>query len=191
MFSKQHKVRSALYCLSFALIILGILFLINAMEVARIFPAFYDIKNTLAKYIVVILTMASGIMLFSNLSLTIEDEKLRNGLTVGITVFSTVLTLPLVYVFIAIFPAYAVGAIGPVGEIMALDRIISGFVDWFGSGAFIYVVFSFMFILSVIFIAFPIVTGILAVKGKTIKIGGKGKFISLAPLAVIEKADKN
>lgn len=179
MFSKEHKVRSFLFALSIALIVLGILFLVNAMEAARIFPAFYDISNVLAKYIVVIVTMACGIMLFSNLATTIEDDKLRNGLTIGITAFSTVLTVPLVYVFIAIFPAKARGAIGPVGEIMTLGKIIQGFEEWFGSGAFLYVVFVFMLILSLIFISFPLLTGILAVKGKTIVLGKRpdtGKF---------------
>ena len=92
MFSKSHPVRSILFALSIALIVLGFLFLINAMEAARIFPAFYDIDNVLAKYIVVIITMACGIMLFSNLATLIEADKLRNGLTIFITTFSTVLT---------------------------------------------------------------------------------------------------
>ena len=190
MFSKAHKVRSCLFILSMAFIILGFLFLINAMEAARIFPAYYDIPNVLAKYIVVIITMAMGIMLFSNLSSSIEEKKLRNGLTIGIVTFSTVMTVPLVYVFIAIFPAHAAGKIGPVGQIMALDRIVDGFTDWFGNGAFLYVVFVFMLILSIIFIAFPLVTGVLTVKGKAIVVGKNqnGKFgIFIDDLPVIKK----
>lgn len=190
MFSKEHKVRSCLFALSIALIVLGILFLVNAMEAARIFPAFYDVENVLAKYIVVIATMAAGIMLFSNLASTIEEDKLRNGLTIGITAFSTVLTVPLVYVFIAIFPAKVSGAIGPVGEIMALDKILAGFVAWFGDGAFLFVVLTFMLFLSIIFISFPLLTGVLTVKGKAIKLGknAAGKFsISIGTLPVLEK----
>lgn len=191
MFSREHKVRSSLYVLSMALIVLGILFLLNAMETARIFPAYYDIENVLAKYIVVILTMASGIMLFSNLSVTLEDKKLRNGMTIGITAFSTILTVPLVYVFIAIFPFKTSGAIGPVGKIMGVDKILAGFESWFGDGALLYVILVFMLILSLVFIAFPLVTGTLAVKGKTIKLGKNenGKFtVSLAPLPVTQKS---
>ena len=188
MFTKQHPVRSCLFALAIALIVLGILFLLNAMETARIFPAFYDISNVLAKYIVVIITMACGIMLFSNLATRIEQDKLRNGLTIGITTFSTVLTVPLVYVFIAIFPLKAAGAMGPVGKIMALDRILAGFEAWFGGGAFLYVVLVVMLLLSIVFISFPLLTGILAVKGKTIVVGKQknGKFgIGLAPLPVL------
>ncbi len=193
MFTSKHKIRSALFALSLALIVLGLLFLVNAMGAARIFPAFYDIENVLAKYIVVIVTMACGIMLFSNLATLVEEKKLRNGLTIGITTFSTVLTVPLVYVFIAIFPAKFNGAIGPVGKIMTIDKIIDGFVAWFGNGAFLTVVLVFMLILSIVFIAFPLVTGVLAVKGKTIKVGKRpdsGKFgIYLAPLPVIAKQE--
>ena len=188
MFTKQHPIRSCLFALSIALIVLGILFLINAMEAARIFPAFFDINNVLAKYIVVIITMACGIMLFSNLATQIEQDKLRNGLTIGITTFSTVLTVPLVYVFIAIFPLKATGKMGPVGQIMTLDKILAGFEEWFGSGAFLYVVLVFMLLLSIVFISFPLLTGVLAVKGKTIVVGKQknGKFgIGIAPLPVL------
>ena len=188
MFTKQHPVRSCLFALSIALIVLGLLFLVNAMEAARIFPAFYDIENVLAKYIVVIITMACGIMLFSNLSTQIEQDKLRNGLTIGITTFSTVLTVPLVYVFIAIFPLKATGKMGPVGQIMTLDKILAGFEAWFGSGAFLYVVLVFMLLLSIVFISFPLLTGVLAVKGKAIIVGKQknGKFgIGLGPLPVL------
>ena len=188
MFSRQHPIRSTLFALAIALIILGVLFLVNAMEAARIFPAFYDIDNVLAKYIVVILTMASGIMLFSNVSTAVENDRLRNGLTIGITTFSTVLTVPLVYVFIAIFPLQATGAIGPVGHVMALDRILDGFKAWFGNGALLYVVLVVMLLLSIVFISFPLFTGILAVKGKTIQVGKdeNGKFgIRFAPLPVL------
>ena len=45
------------------------------------FPAFCELDNILAKYIIVILTMACGIMLFSNVAITIEQKKLRNGLS--------------------------------------------------------------------------------------------------------------
>ncbi len=188
MFTKQHPIRSCLFALSIALIVLGLLFLVNAMEAAPIFPAFYAIENVLAKYIVVIITMACGIMLFSNLSTQIEQDKLRNGLTIGITTFSTVLTVPLVYVFIAIFPLKATGKMGPVGQIMTLDKILAGFEAWFGSGAFLYVVLVFMLLLSIVFISFPLLTGVLAVKGKTIIVGKQknGKFgIGLGPLPVL------
>ena len=188
--SKHNKIVISLLVLSVAIIIIGILFLLNAMQENPedgFFPAFCQMPNLLAKYIVVIVTMATGIMLFSNVALQFEDQKLRNGLTIGITTFSTVLTVPLVYVFIAIFVYHATHAMGPVGKLMALDRIEEGFIAWFKDGPFLWVIYSFMLVLSIIFITFPLVTGVLACKGKTIKIGAG---IGIGTLPIIEKQQK-
>ena len=189
--SKHKKIVISLLALSVAIIIIGILFLLNAMQENPedgFFPAFCAINNLLAKYIIVILTMATGIMLFSNVSLQWEDKKLRNGFTIGITTFSTILTVPLVYVFIAIFVYHGTGAMGPVGKIMALNRIEEGFIAWFGNGAFLWVVYVFMLILSIVFITVPLVSGVLAVKGKTIQLGKHG--IKIATLPIILKQEQ-
>jgi len=189
--SKHNKIVISLLALSVAIIIIGILFLLNAMQENPedgFFPAFCAINNLLAKYIIVILTMATGIMLFSNVSLQWEDKKLRNGFTIGITTFSTILTVPLVYVFIAIFVYHGTGAMGPVGKIMALNRIEEGFIAWFGNGAFLWVVYVFMLILSIVFITVPLVSGVLAVKGKTIQLGKRG--IEIATLPIILKQEQ-
>ena len=110
--SKHNKIVISLMVLSVAIIIIGILFLLNAMQENPedgFFPAFCNISNLLGKYIIVIVTMATGIMMFSNVALQFENKKLRNGLTIGITTFSTVLTVPLVYVFVAIFVYHSKG----------------------------------------------------------------------------------
>lgn len=76
--SKKEKVQIGLFALSFAIIVLGILFLVNAMQedpANGFFPAFCAMDNILAKYIIVIVTMATGIMLFSNVAITLEDKK--------------------------------------------------------------------------------------------------------------------
>ena len=122
---KKEKVQIGLLALACVIIVLGILFLVNAMQENPedgFFPAFCEIGNILGKYIIVIVTMACGIMLFSNVGITFEDRKLRNGLTIGITTFSTVLTVPLVYVFIAILP-YAGNPV-PFEQLNALDAIM-------------------------------------------------------------------
>ena len=189
--SKHNKIVISLLALSVAIIIIGILFLLNAMQENPedgFFPAFCAINNLLAKYIIVIVTMATGIMLFSNVSLQWEDKKLRNGFTIGITTFSTILTVPLVYVFIAIFVFHGKQVMGPVGKIMALNRIEEGFVAWFGNGTFLWVVYVFMLILSIIFITVPLVSGVLAVKGKAIQVGKGG--IKIGVLPIIAKQEK-
>ncbi len=185
---KKQNILIVLAGIAFALIILGLLFLVNAMGVASFFSAFSLIDNVLIKYIVVIVTMACGIMLMSNVTSRIEDDRLRVGSTIAITTFSTILTVPLVYVFVAIFPAAANGTIGPVGKIMTLDKILEGFVDWFGDGAFLYVVFAFMLVLSIVFITVPLLMGILTARGKTIEVAiiDKKLKISIGTLPVLK-----
>ncbi len=175
--------------LSVLVIILGIMFLLNAMQDLEdpnniaFFHAFCSLP-ILAKYIIVILIMAVGIMTFSNISARYENRGLRNGLTIGITTFSFVLTLPLVYVFIAIMPLFAtaktygiptVDNLGAVDKIMRTDNILRGFIDWFGDGAFLWVVFVFMLLLSIVFLLEPLVAGICVTKGKVLNIVGKNK----------------
>ena len=192
---KNEKVQIGLLSLACAIIVLGILFLVNAMQedpADGFFPAFCELDNILAKYIIVILTMACGIMLFSNVAVTIEQKKLRNGLTIGITAFSTVLTLPLVYVFVAIFP-YAADPVpfeqlNPMDAIMRMDRIYEGFVAWFGDGGLMWAVLAVMLVLSLVFITFPLLTGILAVKNEqTLGFKKEGFPFGVITLPVVEK----
>lgn len=192
---KNEKVQIGLLSLACAIIVLGILFLVNAMQedpADGFFPAFCELDNILAKYIIVILTMACGIMLFSNVAVTIEQKKLRNGLTIGITAFSTVLTLPLVYVFVAVFP-YAANPVpfeqlNPVDAVMRMDRIYEGFVAWFGDGGLMWAVLAVMLVLSLVFITFPLLTGILAVKNEqTLGFKKEGFPFGVITLPVVEK----
>lgn len=188
--SKTEKILFSLLGLSVAIIVIGILFLLNAMQDMSdpdniaFFTAFSKIDNVLAKYIVVILTMSCGIMLFSNVALRFPNKKLRNGLTIGITTFAFVLTLPLVYVFIAILPLAAKATtsgmpafeqLGVVDQVMRTDNILAGFMDWFGSGAFLWVVLVFMLLLSILFLLEPLFAGICVTKGKILNIVGKNK----------------
>lgn len=192
---KNEKVQIGLFTLAGLIIVLGILFLVNAMQedpANGFFPAFCEMDNILAKYIIVILTMACGIMLFSNVAITVEDRKLRNGLTIGITAFSTVLTVPLVYVFIAIMP-YAANPVpfeelNAVDALMRTDRIYEGFVAWFGDGGLMWVVLAVMLLLSLVFITFPLLTGIMAVKNEqTLGFKKKGFPFGVITLPVVER----
>ena len=174
---KNEKVQIGLLALACVIILLGILFLVNAMQedpANGFFPAFCEM------------------MLFSNVAITVEDRKLRNGLTIGITAFSTVLTVPLVYVFIAIMP-YAADPV-PFEELNALDavmrtdRIYEGFVAWFGDGGLMWAVFAVMLLLSLVFITFPLLTGIMAVKNEqTLGFKKKGFPFGVITLPVVER----
>ena len=192
---KNEKGQIGLVSLACGIIGLGIPFLVNAMQedpADGFFPAFCELDNILAKYIIVILTMACGIMLFSNVAVTIEQKKLRNGLTIGITAFSTVLTLPLVYVFVAVFP-YAADPVpfeqlNPVDALMRMDRIYEGFMAWFGDGGLMWAVLAVMLVLPLVFITFPLLTGILAVKNEqTLGFKKEGFPFGVITLPVVEK----
>ena len=194
---KKEKLQTGLLALACVIMVLGILFLVNAMQENPedgFFPAYCEIDNILAKYIIVIVTMACGIMLFSNVAITLEDRKLRNGLTIGITTFSTVLTVPLVYVFFAILPyagdPVAFEELNALDAIMRMDLIYQGFVAWFRDGAFLWVVLVFMLLLSLVFITFPLLTGILAVRcDKTLGVRKGGGFgVIVLPVVAKQRA---
>ena len=109
---------------------------------------------------------------------------MRNGLTIGITTFAFVLTLPLVYVFLAFFPGTK-GNYGPVGELMVRD-IVNSARDIFVSPASMTIFGIVGLIFAIIALAFPLLTGLLAVKGKAIKIG-----FSIGKLPIVEKLEKD
>ncbi len=189
--SKKEIIQIALITLSVCVTILGILFLLTAMEAVIVFDGYAGMKSVLSKYVIVIAIMAIGIMTFSSVSLTIERDKLRKILVIGVTSFSTILTLPLVYVFVAIFPAQS-GIIGPLGELMMLDKIVADFNVFIPNTGGLYVIYVLLLIMSLIFIAVPLLTGVLGIQGKTIKIGKKndGKFsVYLDTLPVLKKRE--
>ncbi len=200
--SKKEQLLFGLLGLSVIIMILGILFLVNAMGIANFYTAYAGLDNALAKYIVVILTMATGIMLFTNVSMRIPNRKLRHGLNGFITGFAFVLTLPLVYVFFSLMPfaakydmatVLASGGVSTIGEftpqvvtasaealdlnaidgIMGVNNIYLGFADWFGEGPLLWVVLSFMLVLGVVFLLEPLVAGILVSKDKMLVLFGK------------------
>lgn len=182
--SKKETVQISLLAVSVILIVFGLLFVVTASKIAPVFPAFYDIEHMLVQYIIVIITMASGIMLFSNVAATLENKKLKNGLTIGITAFSTVLTLPLLYVFLACFPAMN-GMFGPVGDFMVKD-IFADFQTIFTTEGAQIAIFIAGTLLSIVFLAVPLLTGVLTVRDKKLSIG-KGGIKIVAKDAVSEE----
>ncbi|MCQ2603188.1 MAG: hypothetical protein MJ193_04600 [Clostridia bacterium] len=199
---KAEKTLWILLATSVVVMVFGFLFLFNAMGMASFYPHYSAIPNALAKYIVVILTMATGIMLFSNVAMRFADKKLRNGLTIFITAFSFILTVPLTYVLIAILPfaanhntadILAAAGVSSIGEmtpdvvassaqalnlnaidgIMGTHNIYRGLADWFGEGAGLWVMVSVMMILGIVFLLEPLFAGICVVKGKILNIACK------------------
>ncbi len=213
--SLKDKKLLALIGVSVVVMIFGILFLVNAMGIANFYKNYAGLDNALAKYIVVILTMTVGIMLWSNVAMNFENKKLRNGLTIGITAFALLMTLPLTYVLIAIMPfaashngadVLAAAGVSSMGEmtpeliassakvlnlnaidgIMGTHNIYLGFEDWFGEGALLWVVLVFMGILGVVFLAEPLAAGICVVKGKQLALFGKNSKGKFAVVSIVE-----
>lgn len=188
---KNEKIQIILFSISLAIIIFALILIMHTMEMFKFFTQFVAIGNILGKYLIVILTMSTGVMLFSNVAATLENKKLRNGLSIGITTFATVLTIPLVYDFIAIFPYQATGKIDVIGGLLGTDLIAQGFQALISSEAGLYVVYTVMMIVSIVFISFPLLTTTLLVKyEKSLKIGkqANGKFgIGLQTLPVVAR----
>lgn len=182
--SKKVKIQIALLAAAVVVMIFGLMFVLTAGKLVPIFPAFYKIPNMIVQYIIVIATMSAGIMTFSNVAASVENKKKRDALTLFITIFSTVLTVPLLYVFIALFPA-TIGKLDPVlGESMVKDVLLA-FQDIFKSRGVQYFIYSLGVVMSIVFIAFPLLTGILTLKDKALKIGKSG--IRIGTLPVVEK----
>lgn len=179
---KKVKIQAALLTLAAVIIVFGLMFMLTASKLLPIFKGFYNIGNLIVQYIIVIVTMSAGFMTFSNTAATVENKKIRDALTLFITVFSTALTAPLLYVFVALFPA-ASGKYDPVlGEVMVKD-IAAAFQDIFKPLGLQYFIYSLGVIMSVVFLAFPLITGILTLKDKALKIGKGGVKIATLPAA--------
>ena len=110
--------------------------------------------------------MSIGILLFSNLSARLTDIKWRKRLTIGITVYAFVLTLPLVYVFLACFAdPTGLGAtpIPMVNEEPAnVPRAFFEMVK--GNMQALYTIYVAGTLMSLIFLAVPLHDGIKVVK---------------------------
>lgn len=181
---KISKVQIALLAVSVILIVFGLLFVLTAGKMIPVFPAFYNISHLILQYVIVIVTMSAGIMLFTNVAAGLKDKKWRDGMTLGITIFATVLTLPLVYVFVALFPAMS-GKYDAFGEFMVRDVALD-FQSIFKTPVLQYVIYTLGTIMSVVFLAEPILTCVLTLKNKTLKISLKGIKVDVLP--VVAKA---
>jgi hypothetical protein len=180
--TKISKAQAVLLALSVVLIVFGLLFVLTAARIVPVFPAFYNISHLILQYVIVIATMSAGIMLFANVAAGIKNKNLRNGMTLGITVFASILTLPLVYVFVSLFPAMN-GRYDAFGEFMVKDVALD-FQSVFRSDALQYGIYTLGTLLSVVFLAEPILSCVLTLKNKTLRISPKG--IRIVPLPAAE-----
>lgn len=121
-----------------------------------------SIGYILLKYVIIVATMATGIMTFTFTAGTLKG-KLMKRLTVGITVYSTILTLPLLLSFI-LFIVTTSGTVLPAALSEMVDPIANDFVTIFKNSTLVNVIFIGGVLMSIIFLAFPIFSAITTIK---------------------------
>ena len=85
-------------------------------------------------------------------------------------------------------PERYVEELNAVDALMRTDRIYEGFVAWFGDGGLMWAVYAVMLLLSLVFITFPLLTGIMAVKNEqTLGFKKKGFPFGVITLPVVER----
>ncbi len=182
--TKKLKIQLALFAVSIVLNIWGIMSILQAGMGVNVGLKYLDsIKDyhIILCYVIIVITMAIGIMSASINAGQLDNKKWMKGLTIGVTAYSTVLTIPLLLAFIC-FAAYDMGA-GPtygtgLGEFLdgmfgtiAKDLgTIFGPSSLGGSGSngLLMLIYVLGIIMSIIFLAFPIFSAWLQINGMTI-----------------------
>ncbi len=162
---------SVMYVVAFVSEILGILSIITVGKIGGLnILKFYDgivEVNLILGYVLVIVFMTIGILTFSNLSARLYNIKWRKKLTISITVYAFILTLPLLYVFIACFfdpTGSAVnGTIFMVNEEPA--NVARAFYEMVqGNMQALYTLYAAGVLMSIVFLIIPLHDGIKVVK---------------------------
>lgn len=135
---------------SLAIEVLGILSLMYINNLIDFgFLSFYGSMRLILKYVVAVVLMAGGIITFNVFGM-LFDGKAKKGLLIGVTTYSTILTIPLLYVFVGCFIVSDTLALPMVNEIAV--ELTDIFKSWdkaiFGAGV----------VMSVIFLAVPILS---------------------------------
>lgn len=121
-----------------------------------------NIPNLIARYVIVVITMAAGIMLMSYAAGTFEG-KVKNVFSIAVCTYSTILTIPLFLAFILCIPV-AAGAVFPDFIDAMVRDICYSFQDIFGKGWLQYLIYVLGTIMGAIFLAVPILSTYFTVK---------------------------
>ncbi|MDE6758785.1 MAG: hypothetical protein K2J89_05870 [Clostridia bacterium] len=163
----KTKIKQAIMIAVAALfIILGILSIVQATGSNAGLTYVSKIGNVILKYVVVIVTNAIGIMLMSAAAGTFKG-KVKNIFAIAVCVYSTIMTIPLLLAFILMFPA-AAGASLPAFLNDMVGEIVVAFAKIF-KGGWQYLVYVLGTLMSIIFLAVPIISTYCTVKEITLK----------------------
>jgi hypothetical protein len=136
----------------------------------RFYDAITDV-NLLFSYIFVLVSMGGGIGLFTAFAASFEDKKRRDGLSIGIAVYATVLTLPLVYTFIGAFFVAALDI-----PLFMADDVADAAIKLLTHGGLYYTFFALGTVIAIVALIFPILTAYTTVKEIEMKDFLKGLF---------------
>lgn len=119
--------------------------------------AYLDSLRLLVRYVIVVITMAAGIMLLTAFAGTLPG-KAKNILSITVCTYSTVLTIPLFLTFVLCF------VVASGTPIPMVTEICNEFTDIFKPAALHYFIFVLGTIMGIVFLAVPIISTYCTVK---------------------------
>lgn len=160
--NKKKLIQAIMITVAAGLNVWGLLTLCQTIEIDVGLTYISNISNLIARYVIVVVTMAAGIMLMSTAAGTFKG-KVRNVFSITVCVYSTVLTIPLFLAFILCIPI-AAGATFPQFIDEMVRDICYSFQDIFGKGWVQYLIYVLGTIMGAIFLAVPILSTYFTVK---------------------------
>lgn len=144
--------------------VFGILSLLTIIGVADIIPFYNSFEHILLGYVIVVISMATGIMSF-NLFAGRRKNPAKNILSIAVTTYSTILTIPLFLTFVlCLIQKCGANFSGFINDFVApiYDDMLSIFKpEWLQ-----YLIFVGGIIMGIAFLAVPIIMCIATVKAK-------------------------
>lgn len=171
--TRKKLIQAVVIVVAAGLNIWGILSLLQTLGTNVGLLYFDALPNLVLNYVVVIATMACGIMLMSAAAGTFKG-KVKNVFSIAVCAYSTVMTVPLLLAFILMIPV-AAGASMPEFLDSMVGDIVIAFQIFLGEGGVQYLIYCLGILMSVVFLAVPILSTYCTVKEIDILKALKGK----------------
>lgn len=159
--TKKKVIQSVMIVIAAGLNIWGILSLLQTIGTKVGLNYIDKIPNIIGRYALVIVTMSAGIMLMSTAAGTFKG-KVKNVFSIVVCAYSTVMTIPLFVSFVLMIPQ-AAGANMPEFLSEMVGAICEAFQDIAGQSGQ-YIIYVLGIIMSIIFLAVPIISTYCTVK---------------------------
>lgn len=160
--NKKKFIQAVMITVAAGLNVWGLLTLAQTTGVDVGLTYISNIPNLIARYVIVVVTMAAGIMLMSAAAGTFKG-KVKNVFSIVVCAYSTILTIPLFLAFILCMPI-AAGATFPAFIDEMVRDICYSFREIFGTGWLQYLIYVLGTIMGAIFLAVPILSTYFTVK---------------------------